>query len=404
VTLQFSQLIVTDPDNDYPHGFILKVLPGDNYRVEGTTVVPLFNFTGTTLLVTVVVNDGRNDSPPFEVKIEVAPITSVPKINGQKELHTLEDNPIAISLSDLIVTDADDPDYPTGFTLSILPSDNGRYTVDGNTIIPAANVTGFVEVSVNVNDGLNTSDDFSISILVIPVNDPPEIFDSGTATPWTYEPGTEPISVLQSIDIRDADSNHLSMAEIGFQPVNFKPENDELVVSVVSKKIRAIHDPKGIVFLIGYATLEEYRDAIREIQYTYRLTHDEHGNPTEILSGARSLFVKVYDGQLESLPYEREIKIEVNVTLDVPTAFTPNGDNANDTWHLHVTNTDQVDDAIIRVYDKRGVLLYESKGFEKEWDGFANGQALPPDSYYYTIDLNLPYIKKTFKGVVTILR
>jgi gliding motility-associated-like protein len=55
------------------------------------------------------------------------------------------------------------------------------------------------------------------------------------------------------------------------------------------------------------------------------------------------------------------------------------------------------------VYDKRGSLLYQATGFENEWDGISNGQVLPVDTYYYTIDLNLPYMKQTYKGVVSIL-
>jgi gliding motility-associated-like protein len=83
--------------------------------------------------------------------------------------------------------------------------------------------------------------------------------------------------------------------------------------------------------------------------------------------------------------------------------FTPNGDHENDTWHVDITNSDNVDDAEIKVYDKRGSLLYQATGFEKEWDGISNGQVLPVDTYYYTIDLNLPYMKQTYKGVVSIL-
>ena len=67
-------------------------------------------------------------------------------------------------------------------------------------------------------------------------------------------------------------------------------------------------------------------------------------------------------------------------------------------------SSDLVDNAIIRVYDKRGVLLYEATGFEKMWDGIYNGEVLPVDTYFYTIDLKLPYAKRTYKGTVALLR
>lgn len=52
----------------------------------------------------------------------------------------------------------------------------------------------------------------------------------------------------------------------------------------------------------------------------------------------------------------------------------------------------------------RGTLVYEATGLDKEWDGRHNGEELPTDTYYYTINLNLPYTSASFKGMVTILK
>jgi hypothetical protein len=41
-------------------------------------------------------------------------------------------------------------------------------------------------------------------------------------------------------------------------------------------------------------------------------------------------------------------------------------------------------------------------GFEVPWDGTSNDEPLPPDVYYYTIDLL--YNNVRYKGAVTILR
>ena len=95
--------------------------------------------------------------------------------------------------------------------------------------------------------------------------------------------------------------------------------------------------------------------------------------------------------------------MQVEFELDIPNAFTPNGDQANDTWNIKVTNSDRVEQAVIRVYDRRGSVIYESIGFDAPWNGMSNGQLVPMDTYYYTIDLNLSYIKKTYKGAVSIL-
>ncbi|HMG91269.1 MAG TPA: gliding motility-associated C-terminal domain-containing protein, partial [Chryseolinea sp.] len=70
---------------------------------------------------------------------------------------------------------------------------------------------------------------------------------------------------------------------------------------------------------------------------------------------------------------------------------------------LEVANKDGLDQTIIKVYNKRGLLLYESDEFERDWDGTFNGELLPVDTYYYTIVVKLPYVRQTYKGVVTIL-
>jgi gliding motility-associated-like protein len=51
-----------------------------------------------------------------------------------------------------------------------------------------------------------------------------------------------------------------------------------------------------------------------------------------------------------------------------------------------------------------GQVVYESDGVYQGWDGTYKGELLPADTYYYTIDLNLPFRKKVYKGAVTLLR
>ena len=135
------------------------------------------------------------------------------------------------------------------------------------------------------------------------------------------------------------------------------------------------------------------------------LTLDEAGNQTEVLPGKKKIFFTLNDGQLVSDKAYRTISIESSSALDIPNSFTPNADRVNDTWHVRpVTDASRFDKAVIRVYNKRGVLIFETRGFEKSWDGSFNGEILPVDTYYYTINMNLSYVKKTYSGTVTILR
>ena len=111
----------------------------------------------------------------------------------------MEDSTIQLSLSDLIVVDADDPDYPKGFLLIVLQGHDKTYTRNENSITPALNITGFIEVGVRVSDGLNISEEYKVSILVNPVNDPPEILNFDT-TALAFQPGSDPITLFQSLE------------------------------------------------------------------------------------------------------------------------------------------------------------------------------------------------------------
>ena len=129
--------------------------------------------------------------------------------------------------------------------------------------------------------------------------------------------------------------------------------------------IRAIKDAEGILFLIGNATVDEYQAALRTIKYNYSIAKNSYGEPVGILSGPRSIYINVSDGQAVSLTSERRVDIQAKIELDIPNAFTPNGDNVNDTWRIQLLNRDKLVQAFIKVYNKRGLLIFEADGFER---------------------------------------
>jgi len=123
----------------------------------------------------------------------------------------------------------------------------------------------------------------------------------------------------------------------------------------------------------------------------------------EVLDGARTLYLTVSDGHLASTTVRRKVSMDVELLLNIPGAFTPNGDRENDTWHIDLLNADNIEAARVRIYDKRGSVVYESVGLDQDWDGSLNGRMLPVDTYFYTIDLNLSYTRKSYRGTVVVL-
>ena len=90
--------------------------------------------------------------------------------------------------------------------------------------------------------------------------------------------------------------------------------------------------------------------------------------------------------------------------LEVYSAFTPNGDENNDYWHIE--NIELYPDALVEVFNRWGNRVFASKRYTNSWDaGFTgnyNGEPLPSATYYYVITLNND--ESPYKGALTIIR
>jgi large repetitive protein len=393
ITIQLSHLIVTDNDNNFPEDFTLNIGAGVNYTVTGNTIVPSPNFSGM-LTVPVRVKDLEAWSPVFSLKIEVLPVADVPLITSQNFLSLAEDDSLTLSFADLVVIDPDD-NYPDGFSLSILPGEN--YTVSGLQIKPNANFFGYLTVPAIVNDGENNSSPYQLLILVEAVNDLPVISDAENGVQY-FGLGNGPLRIFDTSVITDIDSDTLTYGEVLIKE-NYQAGLDSLLFTNTAS-INGIFDPsEGVLVFFGKAPLEEYQSFIRNIAFL----HDGLEKPAV---KTRLMTLTVNDGVESSAGHDVQITFDApTLPIDVPGGFTPNGDGQNDTWSIKLPEGNQTfESAVVRVYNKRGILIFESGGFDREWDGTMNGTLLPADTYFYTIDLHSKSFKNQYKGIVTILR
>lgn len=94
------------------------------------------------------------------------------------------------------------------------------------------------------------------------------------------------------------------------------------------------------------------------------------------------------------------LRIEV-LDLSTPNAFSPNGDNVNDTYVIHGLH--EFGAVSLTVWNRWGNTVFESSNYQNDWDGTnKNGNELGTDTYYYLLEgESLP---KSFKGFIVIQR
>ena len=106
-------------------------------------------------------------------------------------------------------------------------------------------------------------------------------------------------------------------------------------------------------------------------------------------------------GCADTIPHE--LSAIIVPLVDVPNAFTPNGDGINDRVRLRGYG---IGNMIFRIYNRWGVLMYESNSNKDTgWDGRYKGVLQPQDVYAYIADIEFTDGRRyQKKGDITLLR
>ncbi|MGP0690680.1 tandem-95 repeat protein, partial [Priestia aryabhattai] len=170
-SMLINQIVAVDPDGD-SLTFSLQAAPGNGVavvNVDGTfSYQPNLNFNGTDRF-TVLVSDGQGGTAVSTVTVIVTPVNDAPTVPNYT-FSTQEDSPI---IGAIVGTDADR--NPLSYQLQVAPI-NGVAAVNADGTFsyqPDLNFNGSDQFTVLVSDGQGGTAVSTVTINVIPVNDPP---------------------------------------------------------------------------------------------------------------------------------------------------------------------------------------------------------------------------------------
>ena len=127
--------------------------------------------------------------------------------------------------------------------------------------------------------------------------------------------------------------------------------------------------------LINYTGSGVYEFAIDDINGPYQDSNFFNNVPM----GLHEIFVRDKNGCGTLGPLAATV-------LGIPHYFTPNGDGFHDYWNVKGANLLSNSKSVISIFDRFGKLLKQLSATSAGWDGTFNGNQLPADDYWYSIE------------------
>ncbi|MVM32771.1 T9SS type B sorting domain-containing protein [Spirosoma sp. HMF4905] len=93
--------------------------------------------------------------------------------------------------------------------------------------------------------------------------------------------------------------------------------------------------------------------------------------------------------------------VVVSDLLDIPTAFSPNGDGLNDVWVL--PNIGVFPDCEVSIYNRWGELVFFSRGYAQPWDGTYKQERVQTGVYTYQIHIGDGTAATSYRGQLMVI-
>lgn len=317
----------------------------------------------------VTVSDGKTTATPATIKINIKDLNEAPAISPGQSFTIAENSASGTAVG---VVTATDPDASFASNWDITEGNiENAFSIDqqsGKISVSNAAAIDFekrssITLTLTVSDGTLTSEKQTVVVSISNVNDNPPVIQNAVFEIPEFSPRGSEIGTLAAND-EDGSTQFSAW-------------------TIINGNIGGafILDPAtGVLSVASFNAIDyETRSA-----YTLEIRVSDGTNSSE----TSTIDVFVVD-QIE--------KADGNpVIYD---AFSPNGDNINDTWNIPYLV--HYPDSEVKVYNTDGVELFHNRGYTRQWDGTWKGRQMPVGTYYYVVKVDQ---KRVYKGQVMIIK
>ncbi|AEA42516.1 gliding motility-associated C-terminal domain-containing protein [Fluviicola taffensis] len=115
------------------------------------------------------------------------------------------------------------------------------------------------------------------------------------------------------------------------------------------------------------------------------------------------LIVETPEGCIDTT--ERILSVNSDIIFYAPNAFTPDGDEFNQTWKFYVSGIDEFNFELL-IFNRWGEVIWETHDVNSTWDGTYNGAPCKEGAYSWVARVKDTYSDKkmTFNGAINILK
>jgi len=280
--------------------------------------------------------------------------------------------------------------WSTGATTStITPTSDGIYNLTAKTV-----------------DGCIGTDDVTVTFIPIPeVNlGRDTVLCEGES--YTINAGNTGLDILWSTGVK---TQTVTVNQTGTYAVTVRESGcsgtDSIDVSVLALPTSAIDQSLGNQpYCFNELDRPIMISAGTSSGYNYLWGTGETTTDIEV-TNAGTFIVKISVGKC-SIVDKIELTDYCPSFLEVPNSFTPNGDGLNDTFNAKGHN---IYDYKMLIFNRWGILIYESSSMYNDWDGKYKSRAVQIDTYVYKIYYSIEHPdgnlrRKEKVGIVNVIR